>query len=263
MPKNMMNCRTQILNPRILHNICAKTTNLSPHFPTNPNPKLQKTTLFTAHNAVNQQQKAVSTISVNETEISNIDVINVKLKTLGGCKLGISRYPDFEYDAQGGSGTGKATVPVSNNSNDRLSGEVFVDFDVNTLYIPAVSTATTKFLRLPLPPFLNIHIVPEILSGKINTESGQVDLRLKAKFYFSVGSIYRAAPLVVDTVLTSEEATGDIRGGRGARLNEQGFCALVGVARVDPIGDLFMDSFLSLPSECLAYLQATISFVNK
>lgn len=205
----------------------------------------------------------MSTIAENETEISKIDVINVKLRTLGGCKLGISRFPDFEYDAEGGSGSGKGTRPVSDNSNNRLSnGEVFVDFDVSTLYIPAVSTATTKFLGLPLPPFLNIHIVPEMLSGKINQESGQVDLRLKAEFWFSVGSIYRAAPLAVDTVLTSEEATGSSRGGRGVRLDKQGLCTLVGVARVEPIGDFFMDSFLSLPSECLACLQATISLVT-
>lgn len=249
----MMNYQTQILNSHVLHK--------NPRICANPNLKHQKTTLYTAHNVLNQQ-KTVSTVAVNETEISNIDVINVKLKTLGGCKLGISRYPDFEYDAEGGSGSGKGK-PVSDNSNDRLNGEVFVDFDVSTLYIPAVSTATTKFLGLSLPPFINIDIVPEMLSGKINQESGQVDLRLKAEFWFSVGSIYRAAPLSVDTVLTSEEATGDIRRGRGVRLNKHGLCTLVGVARVEPIGDFFMDSFLSLPSECLACLQASISFCNK
>ncbi|XP_073131250.1 uncharacterized protein [Henckelia pumila] len=241
---------TQFLNPRILHK--------KPHTNLSTNPKLHKTTLFsTAHKVVINLQQQITI--VKETEVSKMkDVINVKLKTLGGCKLGISRYPDFEYDAQGGSGIGKATPALLSDVN----GEVFVDFDVDSLYIPAVSTATTKFLGLPLPPFLNIDIVPEMLSGKINTETGQVDLRLKGKFYFSMGSIYRAAPLVVDTVLTSEEARGDMRGGRGVRLNEQGSCTLVGVARVDPIADFFMDSFLGLPSECLASMRATISFEN-
>ncbi|KZV36494.1 dihydrodipicolinate reductase 3, chloroplastic-like [Dorcoceras hygrometricum] len=259
----MMNYQAQILNPSILHkkpHICAKTT----HFPTNPDPKLHRPSPLTAHNAVNQQQ-TVSPVAVNDTEMSRIDVINVKLKTLEDCKLGISRYPDFQYDARGGSGSGRGT-PVSDNSSDdplNVNGEVYVEFDVSKLYIPAVSTATTKFLGLPLPPFVKIAVVPEMLSGKINQDSGQVDLNLKAKFFFSMGSIYRAAPLAVDTVLTSEEATGDIRRGSGVRLNKQGLCTLVGVARVERIGDFFMDSFLSLPSECLACLRATISFHPK
>lgn len=50
-----------------------------------------------------------------------------------------------------------------------------VDFDVKTLYIPSLSTATTKFLGLPLPPFLKIEIVPEIFRGIINLEFGKVE----------------------------------------------------------------------------------------
>ncbi|KAJ0507640.1 hypothetical protein HanIR_Chr11g0508471 [Helianthus annuus] len=46
--------------------------------------------------------------------------------------------------------------------------------DVTTLYIPPLTTATTKFLGLPLPPFLKIAIVPEIFRGIINRESGKV-----------------------------------------------------------------------------------------
>lgn len=88
----------------------------------------------------------------------------------------------------------------------------------------------------------------------------QVDLQFKAKFWFSIGSIYKALPLMVETVLTSEESKGTLRSGRGERLNEEGKCRLVGVATVDPIDDFLLDSFLGLPTECLAVLNATISF---
>lgn len=98
------------------------------------------------------------------------DVYNVKFKSLEACKLGISRYPDFEYNAQGGkgSGVGKKMVGVDFN------GETSVDFDVKSLYIPPLTSLTTKFLGLPLPPFLKIEIVPEIFRGIINIESGKV-----------------------------------------------------------------------------------------
>lgn len=90
----------------------------------------------------------------------------------------------------------------------------------------------------------------------------QVDLEFKAKFWFSVGSVYKAPPLLVETLLTSEESIGTKRSGRGERLDEQGKCRLVGVATVDPIDDFLMNSFLGLPTECLADMNATISFSN-
>lgn len=88
----------------------------------------------------------------------------------------------------------------------------------------------------------------------------KVDLEFKARFLFSIGSIYKARPLLVETVLTSEESKGTVRSGRGDRLDKEGRCRLVGVATVEPINDFLMDSFLSLPTECLADLNAVISF---
>lgn len=87
----------------------------------------------------------------------------------------------------------------------------------------------------------------------------QVDLLFKSRFWFSVGSIYKARPLLVQTVLTSEESVGTIRSGTGERMNEEGKCKLVGVAVVDPISDALMNNFLRLPTECIAYLNAVIS----
>lgn len=63
----------------------------------------------------------------------------------------------------------------------------------------------------------------------------------------------------METVLTSEESKGKMKGGKGERLDKDGRCRLVGVATVEPINDIFMDTFLSLPTECLANLNAIIS----
>lgn len=90
-----------------------------------------------------------------------------------------------------------------------------------------------------------------------------MDLEFKGKFWFSVGKLYKAPPLLVGTVLTSEESRGTMRSGRGERLDKEGKCRLVGVATVQPIDDFFLNSFLGLPTECLAMLNAVISLSTK
>lgn len=197
------------------------------------------------------QENPISSTTKEGQQLKKPGVYQVEFKTMGGCKLGIARYPDFEYDAKGGFGTGTAI----NDSN----GEVLAIFDVGKLYIPPLTSETTKFLGLHLPPFLRIDIVPENFQGSIDKESGKVDLEFKAKFWFSVGSFYKAPPLLVATVLTTEESGGKMRKGRGQRRDKDGKCKLVGVAKVDPIDDTFMNTFLGLPTECLAILNATIS----
>jgi len=37
-----------------------------------------------------------------------------------------------------------------------------------------LTSGTTKFLGLPLPPFLKIDIVPELFQGTIDQDSGKV-----------------------------------------------------------------------------------------
>ncbi|KAL3647390.1 hypothetical protein CASFOL_008358 [Castilleja foliolosa] len=221
---------------------------LSPQIP------YKRTHLILRPTNMNLNEQLVSAVTIKQSKIPKSDIYSVKFKTLGDCKLGISRYPDFSYNAKGGQGSGTAT-----RASDPKD-EVFVDFDVETLYIPPLSTATTKFLGLPLPPFLKIEIVPETFRGTIDQESGKVELKFRAKFLFSIGSVYKARPLLVDTVLTSEESKGEMRRGKGERVDKDGMCKLVGVAKVEPINDIFMDTFLSLPTECLASLNAIISF---
>lgn len=213
-----------------------------------------RTFAFSSYNR--NQEEPISTSTSIDTKLQKTDVYSVSFKTLEACKLGISSYPDFVYNARGGMGVGSGR----RNGQDGLKSEISVCFDVNELYIPPLMSETTRFLGLPLPPFLKIDIVPELFQGRIDQESGEVELQFNAKFLFSIGSIYRAPPLLVETVLTSEESKGAVKVGKGERLDKEGKCRLVGVAKVDPIDDLFMNSFLGLPTECLADLNAIIEF---
>jgi hypothetical protein len=116
------------------------------------------------------QGEQQSTVAVAAPQAQpEADTFSVEFLTRDGCRLGISRYPDFAYNAQGGSGVG-AGRGASGGGNDT----VLVDFDVGSLYIPAMSGATTRFLGLPLPPFLKIEILPEALRGSIDRTTGQV-----------------------------------------------------------------------------------------
>lgn len=85
-------------------------------------------------------------------------------------------------------------------------------------------------------------------------------MEFTANFLFSVGSLYRAPPLVVNTLLTTETTAGRLRGGQGRRLDSEGKCKLVGVAPLDRIQDAFMNAFLTLPTECLAIMEAQFNF---
>ncbi|XP_010255555.1 PREDICTED: uncharacterized protein LOC104596192 [Nelumbo nucifera] len=243
-------------NPTTLIKFSTKTAIVFSSFnPLQPGPRIRPvTSTFSSHNQNQQEPVTTSPTTTTQTKLPKPENYSVKFKTLRGCKLGISRYPDFEYNAEGGTGTGTGL-----KSDSGLPNEISVSFDLQTLYIPPLASSTTKFLGLPLPPFLKIDIVPELFQGTINEETGKVDLEFKARFWFSVGKIYRAPPLVVETMLTSEESNGKMRKGRGTKLDREGKCRLVGVATVVPINDVFMNSFLGLPTECLADLNAIIS----
>ena len=141
-----------------------------------------------------------------------------------------------------------------------------LSFDPTAVSIPALDFRTTKFLGLPLPPGLRIEIEPLRLSGWIRRATGEVSLDFEAKFTCTAFGLYRPPSLSVSATLTTGEATGRSSGegsgvrlcGRGEKLRENGRVALSGVAVVEPVGDFFLDSFLMLPTECLAELKAEL-----
>eukprot|EP00850_Spirogloea_muscicola_P023919 SM000407S15246 [mRNA] locus=s407:43228:44375:+ [translate_table: standard] len=176
----------------------------------------------------------------------------VSLSIGGDCGLGVSVYPDFVYRPVGGGGEGTAT--------DCDGGRIAVTFDAATLNIPSVTSGTTSLLGVPLPPPLRIDIRPQSLSGFVDRDTGKVELGFKARFFFSAGPLYEAPPLLVDTVLTTEESRGAMRSGHGQRLDGAGRCRLVGTARVPPVDDIFLTNFLMLPTDVLAELPCRFLF---
>jgi hypothetical protein len=90
----------------------------------------------------------------------------VELRTTRGCGLGVSRYPDFVYNAEGGGGSGKA-VKLED-------GRWRVHFDAAGVTIPDVGFHTTTLLGIPLPPPIRIQIVPDSLEGVVDLETGKV-----------------------------------------------------------------------------------------
>jgi hypothetical protein len=81
--------------------------------------------------------------------------MQVRLVTKSDCELAVSIYPMFKYNAVGGGGSG--TVQP-------LGGDMYsLKFDASTLVIPALNYKTASILGLPIPPPLNIAIVPSKL----------------------------------------------------------------------------------------------------
>ncbi|KAL9269558.1 hypothetical protein AKJ16_DCAP21452 [Drosera capensis] len=180
---------------------------------------------------------------------------NVGIKTLDGCKIGFSGY-NLEYNANGGKGAGHGT----RLSDGNLSDSIAVSFDPKTVYIPSVTSATTKMYGWPMPPFLKIEIVPEVLQGSINEESGKIDIKFRAKYWFSIGDGYKAPPIIIETVLTSDESRGKHESAKGKRRGKDGRCRLVGIATLGPLKDGYVDALLGLPAECVTEMNAIIYF---
>lgn len=164
-----MECQIHSSNPQILSRVPKRSSReyLNPYsnvFQLRPKSRFNNTIPLSS----NQQDPFSTITSVPQTQLQQPSAYTIEFKTLESCGLGIASYPDFKYNAQGGKGIGKGT------NTQGSKGETMVDFDVKTLYIPPLTTATTKFLGLPLPPFLRIDIVPQLFKGSINSESGQV-----------------------------------------------------------------------------------------
>jgi len=119
------------------------------------------------------------------------DTLNVEFRTRDGCRLGIARYPDFAYNAQGGRGVGAGRRAKSGED-----GTVLVDFDVATLYIPSMSGATTRFLGLPLPPFhwSGKRASPAVLSYLHPRKTSFYLIFISSLFFFFLKSNRRLIP---------------------------------------------------------------------
>ena len=172
----------------------------------------------------------------------------LQLSTLAGCGLAIAGYPRFRYDARGGGGSAQLGQP----SGD---GRRPLRFQPDGLRIPPLDWRSTRVLGLPLPPGLSISIEPEQLEGVLDPATGSLALTFRARFFFRVGSLYCAPPLLVATELVTDEVTSRRHHLSGERPDGDGAALLVGVASIQPSGEPWLDRFLGLPDEALALLR--------
>tara|TARA_Y100001968_G_scaffold166364_1_gene152419 strand:+ start:513 stop:1043 length:531 start_codon:yes stop_codon:yes gene_type:complete len=175
----------------------------------------------------------------------------MQLKSLDGCRLKIGSYPSFTYNAYGGGG--KATL-LPSPSNSILS----LRFSSKTFSIPALTSRTTKFLSLPLPPGLKIDMSLDKLEGTVDINSGEVLLKFESKFIFSIGPIIKFPALLVQTTLQTGKVKGKSHEGKGLALQKNGKAKLVGISTIPITGNKVLDTFLGLPNEALAELQCEI-----
>lgn len=175
----------------------------------------------------------------------------LQLHTQAGCGLAIGRYPRFRYNAAGGSGLASLGEPDA-------AGWQAIQFDPLSLRIPPLDWRTTRFLGLPLPPGLQIAVIPERLDGRVQRATGEIRLDFRARFRFSLLAAYRAPDLQVAVELSTETAGGVRHQVRGERLDGRGGALLVGIAVVPATGETWLDRFLGLPDEALALLRCRL-----
>ena len=175
----------------------------------------------------------------------------MQLKSLDGCRLKIGKYPSFTYNAYGGGG--KATL-LPNQSNNLLH----ISFSPKTFSIPPLTSKTTRFLSLPLPPSFKIEMSMDSLEGTIDENSGTVLLKFESKFLFSIGTILQFPELIVKTLLKTGKVKGKIHEREGLVLQKNGTTKLVGIATIPKTGNKILDTFLRLPNEALAELKCEI-----
>ncbi len=175
----------------------------------------------------------------------------MELKSLEGCRLKIGKYPPFTYNASGGGG--KATL-IPNQKHNLLN----ISFSSKTFSIPSLTSKTTRFLSLPLPPGLKIKMSMNLLEGTIDKNSGDVLLKFESKFQFSIGAMYRFPALMVKTLLKTGKVKGKIHEGEGLVLQSNGTTKLVGIATIPKTGHQILDAFLALPNGAMAELKYEI-----
>ena len=175
----------------------------------------------------------------------------MELKSLEGCRLKIGSYPPFSYNAYGGGGKGTLIPSKKNNI-------LYLSFSSKTFSIPPLTSQTTKFLSLPLPPGLKIEMRMDKLEGTIDKNSGEILFKFESKFVFSIANMIKFPDLLIKTALTTGKVKGKLHEETGIMLKGNGKTKLVGVCIIPKTRNQILDTFLGLPNEALAELQCEI-----
>lgn len=111
-------------------------------------------------------------------------------------------------------------------------------------------------------PLLKAEIVPRSIEGFLERRTGKVELQIDGEVIPGVRPIYTSAPIRITATLTTETTWGAVRSARGKRLDSEGRCVLVGVARAPPTSDPVISAALTLPADILILLQCRFEFTK-
>lgn len=203
----------------------------------------------------------------------------VQMETTADSKLSMSWLPWMTYNATDGGADGKCQTFTTRNNKSMSECLVKLEFDTATARIPPLNSQTTAIVgRLPLPPFFNIEIIPNQLSGWLDKQTGELQLMYDASFRLRIGnwavpgfnsqpiSFCPAPSLKVKTVLTTEllqlsdnnNDDGNGSGGgivlQGKRMDNQGYATLVGAATVPATDHQLTNILLKLPATATAQM---------
>ena len=177
----------------------------------------------------------------------------MELRSLDGCRLTIGHFPHFSYNATGGGGEAKL-LSIKDNNILNLS------FSSKSFAIPPLTSKTTKFLSLPLPPAIRIEMLMDKLEGTINKNSGEILFKFESKFILCIGTIIKFPNLLVKTTLETGSVKGKLHKGKGIILQKNGNTKLVGISTIPRTGNNILDAFLDLPNEALAELKCIVIY---
>lgn len=119
--------------------------------------------------------------------------------------LGVSSWPDFDYDASGATTLGVVEPP-----DPKHPDALRLRFDVRTFEGPPVCGRTTSVFGVPLPPGVRIDIVPLSLHGWLDPKTGACALDFDAEFRGSIfgEGFIKLPPMTVRSPLTTGAARG-------------------------------------------------------
>ena len=177
--------------------------------------------------------------------------MTMHLKSSKGCRLAIGAYPHFVYDARGGGG--EAVLSETNESTKKS-----IRFCPKSFQIPSLTWKNTKFLGLPLPPGIRIHISMHKLEGNINQSSGEISLNFEANFNLEIFSIFKFPNLIVKSLLNTGKVKTNYYQSEGLVIQKNGKMKIVGVAKIEKTKNHVLNKLLFLPTEAFAELKCEI-----
>ena len=156
----------------------------------------------------------------------------------------LGSFAEYPYDGAGSDGVGELGAVVD--------GRATVEF--SAFEIPPMQV-------IPGSDEIRIEITPHELSGVIDFCTGLMQLDYDATFTPFVGNEEMTSISVVTTI-TTETSSGYSQTVSGERLDRWGDALLVGVAKVPPTDDFWIDLILDLPNDAVCQLPVHLDFLG-